>query len=61
LTGIYHSHPNGRNEPSPRDIERAYYPDAAHFILSPQPDAAQPVRAFFIRGAKAEELEVQIV
>lgn len=24
--GIYHSHPNGKNEPSPRDIERAYSP-----------------------------------
>jgi len=61
LKGIYHSHPDGRNEPSPRDIERAYYPDAAHFILSPQRDAAQPVRAFFIRDGKVEELDVQLV
>lgn len=59
--GIYHSHPNGRNEPSPRDIERAYYPYAAHFILSPQPCAAQPVRAFFIREGKVAELDVQVV
>jgi [CysO sulfur-carrier protein]-S-L-cysteine hydrolase len=61
LMGIYHSHPNERNEPSPSDIERAYYPDVAHFILSPQADAAQPVRAFFIRDGKVEELEVQII
>ena len=44
--GIYHSHPNGKNEPSPRDIERAYYPEAAYFILSPLPDTVRPVRAF---------------
>ena len=35
LLGIYHSHPNGKNEPSARDIELAYYPDTAYFILSP--------------------------
>src|SRR5208282_3661695 len=28
--GIYHSHPAVDNAPSPRDIERAYYPDAAY-------------------------------
>ncbi len=37
LLGIYHSHPNGKNEPSARDIELAYYPDTAYFILSPLP------------------------
>ena len=31
LLGIYHSHPNGENEPSPRDVELAYYPEAAYF------------------------------
>jgi [CysO sulfur-carrier protein]-S-L-cysteine hydrolase len=61
LLGIYHSHPNGENRPSPRDIERAYYPDAAYFIISPQPDAAQPVRAFSIREGSATELTIQII
>src|ERR1700693_2788685 len=37
--GVYHSHPNTDNAPSPTDIERAYYSDAAYFIVSPQPDA----------------------
>ena len=46
LLGIYHSHPNGENQPSPRDIERAYYPDAAYFIISPQPDARSPCARF---------------
>jgi desampylase len=58
LLGIYHSHPNGKNEPSPRDVERAYYPDAACFIISPRSAAARPVRAFSIRDGHVIELEI---
>jgi proteasome lid subunit RPN8/RPN11 len=36
LLGIYHAHPSGDNAPSARDIERAFYPDAAYFIVSPR-------------------------
>lgn len=61
LTGIYHSHPNGRNEPSPRDVERAYYPDTAYLIISPQPDAVRPIRAFSVRDGRAAELDFEIV
>ncbi|MGB8542134.1 MAG: M67 family metallopeptidase [Candidatus Acidiferrales bacterium] len=61
LMGIYHSHPNGDNKPSPRDIEQAYYPDVAYFILSPRNDAPNPVRAFAIQNGKAVELNIQIV
>ena len=66
LLGIYHSHPNGKNEPSPRDIELAYYPDTAYFILSPLlPSSAgvlsRPVRAFSIRDGLVGELEVTII
>src|SRR5579864_5826785 len=46
LLGIYHSHPAGENRPSARDIERAFYPAAAYFILSPGADVQPPVRAF---------------
>ena len=60
LLGIYHSHPNGRNEPSSSDIERAYYPDAAYFIISPREDAPQPVRAFSIRDGRVAELAIEI-
>lgn len=59
--GIYHSHPAGDNSPSPRDIERAYYPDVAYFIVSPRVDAFRPVRAFSIKAGEARELEVDIV
>jgi proteasome lid subunit RPN8/RPN11 len=60
LLGIYHSHPTGENRPSPRDIEQAFYPDAAYFILSPLPAAAQPVRAFSIRDGRTTELDIEI-
>jgi len=59
--GIYHSHPNGKNEPSPRDIAWAYYPDVLYFIISPFPGAPHPVRAFSIREDCVTEVEIQIV
>jgi len=61
LLGIYHSHPVGENQPSVHDIERAYYPAAAYFILSPRTDVPQPVRAFEIRDGQVAELEIQVV
>jgi len=59
--GIYHSHPNGKNEPSTRDIELAYYSEAIYFIVSPLADAPKPVRAFSIRDGRAEELEIEVL
>jgi [CysO sulfur-carrier protein]-S-L-cysteine hydrolase len=57
--GIYHSHPRGENYPSPRDVERAYYPDVAYFILSPRPNAPRAVRAFSIRDGHVSELLIE--
>jgi proteasome lid subunit RPN8/RPN11 len=59
--GIYHSHPNSPNEPSPTDIELAAYPDAAYFILSARPNAPNPIRAFSIRDGVVNELQIEIV
>lgn len=59
--GIYHSHPAGDNSPSPRDIERAYYPEVAYFILSPSPGAPQAIRAFAIRDGRVAELTIELV
>ncbi|HVB35464.1 MAG TPA: M67 family metallopeptidase [Patescibacteria group bacterium] len=56
--GIYHSHPATDNSPSPADIERAYYPGAAYFIVSPLPENPCPVRAFRIRDGVATEVSV---
>jgi proteasome lid subunit RPN8/RPN11 len=61
LLGIYHSHPHGANEPSRTDIARAYYPDAAYFIISPQPHEERPIRAFAIRDAVVAELNISSV
>jgi proteasome lid subunit RPN8/RPN11 len=66
FAGIYHSHPNGVNEPSARDIAQAFYPDAAYFIVSPHAElskAAAPnhVRAFAICAGKVEELQLEIL
>jgi proteasome lid subunit RPN8/RPN11 len=58
--GIYHSHPNGKNEPSSRDIELAYYSEAIYFIVSPLADAPRPVRAFLIRDGRVSELGIEI-
>jgi proteasome lid subunit RPN8/RPN11 len=60
LMGIYHSHPAGENRPSQRDVERAYYPDAAYFIVSPRPDAPEPIRAFSIRNGRVSELTIKV-
>ena len=63
VLGIYHSHPNWRdtNEPSPKDIALAYYSEAIHFIVTPRPYAATPVRAFSIRDGRVMELEIQVL
>jgi proteasome lid subunit RPN8/RPN11 len=68
MLGIYHSHPSGGNSPSASDIERAFYPEAAYFIVSPRAaddkiltlalGASPPVRAFAIRDGAAVELEI---
>jgi proteasome lid subunit RPN8/RPN11 len=61
LLGIYHSHPNGKNEPSARDIELAYYSETPYFIVSPMVDAPKPVRTFSIRDGRVEELEIVLI
>jgi len=59
--GIYHSHPNTENVPSPKDIELAYYSEAIYFIVTPRPYAENPIRAFSIRDRQVSELEIQTV
>jgi proteasome lid subunit RPN8/RPN11 len=59
--GIYHSHPAGESAPSPRDIERAFYPGAAYFIVSPAAQAKSAVRAFRIRDSHVSELRIEVL
>ena len=60
FVGIYHSHPTGENQASARDVERAYYPDVAYFILSPRTNATRAARAFSIRKSQVTELEILV-
>jgi proteasome lid subunit RPN8/RPN11 len=53
--GIYHSHPAGPAAPSARDVERAFYPDSAYFVI------AAEAKAFVIREGSVEELQIRIV
>ena len=59
--GIYHSHPTGENSLSPTDIELAFYPDAAYFIISPRLNVNKHVRAFRIRNGAVEELNLEVI
>ena len=59
--GIYHSHPQGDNSPSPRDIECAFYPETTYVIICPRPDAPSPIRAFRIVKGQVSEVSLQVI
>ena len=61
MLGIYHSHPNGAEEPSPTDVATAGYPDVAYFIVSHISDANPQVRAFSIRDGHISEMNLLAV
>ena len=46
LVAIYHSHPHGPAQLSRTDIDRAYYPEAAHLVIS-LADLERPQAAAF--------------
>ena len=58
LVAIYHSHPRGPARPSKSDIDRAYYPEAAHLIVS-LADPERP-RAAAFRIVNGEVLEIEV-
>ena len=61
MLGIYHSHPNGRGEPSETDIATVGYPDVAYFIISLLADPGKAIRAFLIQDGLVTELKLLIV
>jgi [CysO sulfur-carrier protein]-S-L-cysteine hydrolase len=61
LVGIVHSHPRGPAEPSARDRERAFYPQAAHVIISLAEADHPQVRSYRIIDGEAYEIECRIV
>jgi proteasome lid subunit RPN8/RPN11 len=60
LVGIYHSHPQGPNGPSPTDLVEAYYPEAAHLIWSGQ-NGEWTCSAYHIEKGQATPVCIQIV
>ncbi|HEY9231240.1 MAG TPA: M67 family metallopeptidase [Blastocatellia bacterium] len=58
LLGIYHSHPRTPAYPSAADVEMAFYPEAAYFIISLEPQV--DVRAYRIEGARIETVQVVV-
>ena len=60
LLAIYHSHPQGPEQPSLTDIAQAYYPETIQLIISLR-DRNKPVlRGFTIRGGQVSEVSLQI-
>jgi proteasome lid subunit RPN8/RPN11 len=61
LLAIYHSHPQGPETPSATDVARAYYPEAAHLIVSLRHWAQPVVRAFTIVDGRVDEIALATV
>jgi [CysO sulfur-carrier protein]-S-L-cysteine hydrolase len=61
LVAIFHSHPHGPAEPSKTDIDRAFYPEAAHLIVSlAEPERPQAV-AFRILDGGVLPIELHVI
>jgi proteasome lid subunit RPN8/RPN11 len=61
LLAIYHSHPHGPARPSKTDVERAYYPEAAHLIVSLAERERPQVAGFRIIDGEILEIEVHAI
>lgn len=58
LIGIYHSHPNGSDHPSPTDIAESMYPVIQ--VIWFQENHKWRARGFIIENNKAVEIPVEI-
>jgi [CysO sulfur-carrier protein]-S-L-cysteine hydrolase len=61
LVAIYHSHPGGPERPSQTDIARAFYPEAAHVIVSLERGEMPVVRGFRIIDGEAIEIDLHAI
>jgi len=61
LVAIYHSHPRGPARPSKTDIDRAYYPEAVHLIVSLADPERPQAAAFRIIDGESVEVEVHAI
>jgi [CysO sulfur-carrier protein]-S-L-cysteine hydrolase len=58
---VYHSHPHGPAEPSRTDIDKAYYPEAAHLIVSLADLERPQAAAFRIVDGTAISIELHVI
>ena len=58
IIGCYHSHPNGRAEPSPRDLEAAFGEGFVWVIAAVSADLKATTRAFEIGAKSVRELAI---
>jgi proteasome lid subunit RPN8/RPN11 len=61
LVAIYHSHPHGPAELSSKDIEQAYYPEAAQVIVSLADQGHPQTAAFRIIDRAAIAIELHAI
>ena len=61
LIAIFHSHPRGPAAPSKTDIDRAYYPEAAHLIVSLAELERPRAEAFRIIDGEALPVELRAI
>ena len=61
LVAIMHSHPRGPAEPSETDLQHAYYPQAAHIVVSLASLELPQVRGFRIIDGQAYEVELHAI
>jgi proteasome lid subunit RPN8/RPN11 len=61
LLVIYHSHPQGPEQPSATDIALALYPEALHIIVSLREQNAPVVRAFQIAEPEVVEQKIRVL
>jgi proteasome lid subunit RPN8/RPN11 len=60
LVGIYHSHPQGPENPSPTDLVEAYYPEAVQLIWSGR-DGEWTCAAYTIQPGSVTPVSIQLV
>jgi proteasome lid subunit RPN8/RPN11 len=66
IWGIAHSHVGSPARPSPTDVDRAFYPDALHLIVSLAPSEVDPatgepaVRAWTIADGAVHEVALEV-
>ena len=59
IVGVYHSHPAGDAEPSPRDVAEAMYPEWLYAIVGLAGNAPT-LRVFQIRNGRARKVSLKV-